>query len=378
MSKYISPAIAPKPDIDSFTDVMKGNRKPEKVHLCELMIDSAVMKPILENFIGAKWVDMPDKTEYMGGKPFYSKDNIKQVNAWLDNIISFWYHMGYDFVRIGASLPLPAVSRVTADTAKGNESHNRSWQGLGEGVINNWEDFEKYPWPEVSDEHFYMQEYICDHLPEGMGFISSHAGGVYEHTSRLMGYTGLCMNLYDNPELVGEVAKKLGDLIFRFNKRLVQMDKLAAIFQGDDFGFNTQTLIPPEHIRKVFLPWYKKTCEMIHEAGKSFFLHSCGKIDDIMPDLVDDVKIDGKHAFQDDVMPIWEYKKIWGQKIALLGGVDINKLVTMEEYELRKYVRKIIDDCQPGGRFALGSGNSIASYVPVKNYLIMLDEALRY
>jgi uroporphyrinogen decarboxylase len=28
-----------------------------------------------------------------------------------------------------------------------------------------------------------------------------------------------------------------------------------------------------------------------------------------------------------------------------------------------------------GGRFALGSGNSVTNFVPVENYLIMLDEA---
>lgn len=34
--------------------------------------------------------------------------------------------------------------------------------------------------------------------------------------------------------------------------------------------------------------------------------------------------------------------------------------------------------CAPGGRFALGAGNSIPSYIPVENYLIMLDEVRRH
>lgn len=35
------------------------------------------------------------------------------------------------------------------------------------------------------------------------------------------------------------------------------------------------------------------------------------------------------------------------------------------------------DPCTPGG-YCLGSGNSIARYVPVENYLIMLDEGRRW
>jgi uroporphyrinogen decarboxylase len=38
-------------------------------------------------------------------------------------------------------------------------------------------------------------------------------------------------------------------------------------------------------------------------------------------------------------------------------------------------VRRIIDICGPRGRFAIGSGNSIPSYVPVENYLALVDEA---
>lgn len=201
---------------------------------------------------------------------------------------------------------------------------------------------------------------------------------VYEHLSRLMGYKDLCLNLHDKPDLIAAVVDKLGELIYEYNKKLLEIEGLTAIFQGEDLGFNTQTLIPPEAIRKYILPWHKRYAEMIHEKGKPYYIHSCGKIDDIMDDLIEEVKIDGKHSFQDNASPIIEYKKRWGDKIALLGGVDVDKLASYEPLELRKYVRDIIEECAPGGRFAVGSGNSIPSYIPLENYLTMLDEVLRY
>ena len=209
-----------------------------------------------------------------------------------------------------------------------------------------------------------------------MGFLSCHAGGVYEHVSRLMGYQGLCFALYDNRGLVKAVTDRIGDLILRYNQHLVQLPDFPAVFQGDDFGFNTGTLLAPNDIREFFLPWHRRYSQIIHDAGKLYFLHSCGKVDDIMKDLVDDVKIDGKHSFQDDVVPIWEFQKQWGDRIAVLGGIDVHKLATLGEDDLRRHVRKVIDSCAPGGRFAVGAGNSIPSYVPVENYLTMIDEAL--
>ena len=377
MDKFKVPIKKPKPDIQRFLDAMSGKKVPAKVPIVEYLIDNALMQPILEKMIGRKWVDTSDKTEYMGGQMEFSKENLAKINAWLDNQIAFWYHMGYDFIRVEVSLPLPAVALVTRDTATGNEEHNRAWQGLHEGPIKTWDDFEKYPWPKITEENFYIHRYICEHLPEGLGFIACHAGGVYEHASRLLGYENLCLLLYDNPKLVKAVADKLGELILQYNKYLLQLDGLAAIFQGEDFGFNTQTLIPPKDIREYFLPWHKKYAKMIHEKGKVYYLHSCGEISAVIEDLIEDVKIDGRHSYQDNILPVTEAKKLYGDRICILGGVDVHKLTTYTPPELRKYVRAIIDKCAHGGRFAVGAGNSIPSYIPIENYLTMLDEALK-
>ncbi len=375
--KFRVPIEKPKPDINRWLDAMSGKKVPDRVPMVEYLIDNVLMQSILEKMIGRKWVDTSDKTEYMGGQMDFSKDNLETINAWLDNQIAFWYHMGYDFIRVEVSLPLPAVALVTKDTAPGHKDHNRAWQGLHDGPIKNWDDFENYPWPKITEENFYIHRYICDHLPDGLGFITCHAGGVYEHASRLIGYEALCLNLYDQPDLVKAVADKLGELIFEYNKFLLELDGLAAIFQGEDFGFNTQTLLPPDAIREYFLPWHKKYAQMIHEKGKVYYLHSCGEISAIMDDLIEDVKIDGRHSFQDNVLPVTEAKRLYGDKICLLGGVDVHKLSTLSPDELRVYVRDIIDECAPGGRFAIGAGNSIPSYISVENYLTMLDEALR-
>ncbi|MBN2578582.1 MAG: hypothetical protein JXB10_06280 [Pirellulales bacterium] len=377
MENFQSLLKKPKPDIQAFLDALTGKTAPDRPPMIEYLVDNAVMRPILEDLLGREWVDTSDKTEYMGGQMDFSQENLDCINAWLDNQIAFWHRMGYDFIRCEASLPLPAVALLTADTARGNESQSRAWQGLHDGPIQTWDDFERYPWPTVTDANFYIHQYINDHLPDGFGFLTCHAGGVYEHVSRLIGYQNLCLMLYDNPELVKAVADRLGELIFQYNEHLLQLDGLVAVFQGEDFGFNTQTLIPPKDIRSLFLPWHKRFAQQTHATGRLYWLHSCGEISAIIDDLIDDVKIDGKHSFQDNILPVWEAKRLYGDRIALLGGVDVNKLASLKPDELRVYLRGIIEKCAPGGRFAIGAGNSIPSYVPVENYLTMLDECRR-
>ena len=96
-----------------------------------------------------------------------------------------------------------------------------------------------------------------------------------------------------------------------------------------------------------------------------------------MEDLIEFVKIDAKHSFEDEIMPVWKFKKKYGERIGVIGGVDVGKLCRFEDGKLRKYVREILDKCGLEG-YVLGSGNTIANYVPVKNFLIMIEEGHKY
>jgi uroporphyrinogen decarboxylase len=57
-----------------------------------------------------------------------------------------------------------------------------------------------------------------------------------------------------------------------------------------------------------------------------------------------------------------------------MGGFDMNKLCRSSEKDVRKHTRMLIERCAPGGGWALGTGNSVANYVPVKNFLAMVEE----
>lgn len=378
MGRFVVPLKKPKPNIEHWVKVIKGEIAPERPPMVEYLIDNAVMKPILTQMMGRKWVTTSEKEEYMGGQMDMSHESMEIIRGWLDNQIAFWYHMGYDFVRVEVSLPLPAQSRITRDTSDQAEDANRAWAETGTGPVRDWETYEKYPWPVVKDSDFFIHEHITSHLPEGLGFITCHAGGVFEHVCRLLGHEGMCYVLYDNPKLFQAVTDRLGKLIEEYNCRLIQLPNLYAIFQGEDMGFHSATMISPASLKEYILPWHKKYAEMAHEKGLLYILHNCGCVDSIMDDLIDYVKIDGKHSFEDVITPIWEYKKRWGDKIALLGGVDVDKLVRYPTNKLRTYVRMIMDKCRKNGRFAIGAGNSIPSYIPVENYLTMCDTALTY
>jgi len=229
----------------------------------------------------------------------------------------------------------------------------------------------------VTPEYLADYEYLAGHLPEGMGLVACHAGGVYEHLSALLSYEGLCLALYDQPDLVRAVADRIGALFLDVYRQLVELDGVVAIFPGDDMGFRTATLLPPEALRRLTLPWHRRYAALAHAHSLPYWLHSCGNLAEIMDDLIDDVGIDAKHSFEDAILPAPEFQARYGARLGVLGGLDVDVLARSTPDGVRAATRALIDACHPRGRYAVGSGNSIPSYVPVDNYLAMVDEALR-
>ncbi len=355
------PVKNPNPNGNEFIDLLMGVSKSRRTTLVEYIVDDVVMKPIVTELLDRQWVAM-------------GNDRTSQ-QAYLDNFIEFWCRLGYDFVRFEEALPLNKTYMVAKDTGA-DKARDRIWIDLHQGAIMSWEDFEKYPWPKVAEMDFFKFEYINNHLPEGMGLMACHGAGIFEHLSQLMSYEGLCLALYDQPDLVKAIADRVGELIFKFYEYLLDLDRVIAIFQGDDMGFRTGTLIAPDALRRYILPWHKKLAALVHEHHRPYFLHSCGNLEAIMEDLIADVGIDGKHSFENTIIPVQDFQLKYGNRIAVLGGLDINFLSNSTPDQVRKKTRFLIDTCGNRGRYAVGSGNSIPSYIPVENYLAMVDETM--
>lgn len=367
----ILPSFKPRPNIKRFVDVLMGRSSMKGAPLVEYIVDDVVMKPIQTGLLQRQWVDYGTTRE--------------QQQAYLDNVIVFWTRMGYDFVRFERGFDFPDRRLLIADTAPGSNK-DRAWMDEHHGVIESWEDFERYPWPKIEDMDFFALEYLNDHLPEGMGFISSHGGGVFEHLSWMLSLEGLGIALHENSELVQAVSDRLGELMIKFYEHLLDLDHLAVVFPGDDMGFRTSTLVSPAALRRYIFPWHKRFAAMTHARGKPYFLHSCGNLLRVMDDLIEDVSIDGKHSYEDAIIPVEDFQQRFGgrygsdaasrRRIACLGGIDLNILAAGSPEQVRQRTRTLVETCGERGRYAIGSGNSIPSYVPADNYLAMIDEAL--
>ena len=350
------------PDREAFVNCILRTGTPRRVHHIELFLDPEIQADICENFGLLDGLDSED--------PGFARQRAVRLQRFL----------GYDYVRQGIDGLDMQLHRATADdTATLAHGSGRSFVDESRGPVTTWEEFERYPWPDPHAASSRALEWYEQHLPDDMCVVGS---GGFAHFAELltwlMGYETLCYALYDNRDLVKAIADRLLEIYTVALSRMLEFERVTVIWGSDDMGFKTGPLISPDDLREFVLPGHATMAAMAHAAGRPYLLHSCGNLASIMDDLINDVGIDAKHSFEDTIEDVRDLKHTCGNRIALLGGIDVDFLCRADEGAIRERVRDTLDVCLPGGGYCLGTGNSVANYIPVENYLVMLDEGRRY
>jgi len=353
--------IPVKPDYEALVRNIRRDGTPARVHYIELFLDAEIQQAIIERFGLAQSLDP--------GDPWYAQKRQIEMQRFL----------GYEYVRarVSGSGLFPRERLAAEDTALESQRRGvRSWTNEHRGPIQSWQDFESYPWPDPARADTSELEWYSKNLPDDMCIVSG-AHQVFEQVTWLMGYERLCLAVYDQPDLLDAMFQRIGSIHYEFAKVLAQFPRVEIFFAGDDMGFKTQTMIDPRILIDKSICWHARMARLAHDHGKLYLLHSCGNLEAVMPALIE-AGIDGRHSFEDAIEPVTAAKKRWGCHMAVLGGIDMDFLARADEGAIRQRVRDTLDVCQPGGGYCLGSGNSVANYIPVENYLTMLDEGRRY
>lgn len=278
---------------------------------------------------------------------------------------------GYDYCL----LPAWEFKEMVTFVSKAHDMKATCSMNQGFSITDD-ESFLSYPFESVNSDAYTVLERTAEDLPEGMKFIVSGKGGIEENIIKLGGYENLCFMQADDPELVRNVADAVGTCMFAHYQESLKYEHLGAIMMNDDWGFRSQTLMPPAFLREYVIPWHRKIAKLAHDAGRPVILHSCGELKEVWGDIIDDIKVDGKHSYEDAILPVEEAYKIYGSRIAILGGIDVDFICRKTPMEVYKRCAAIIEQTNGCTGYALGSGNSIADYVPVAQYEAMTRAAL--
>jgi uroporphyrinogen decarboxylase len=288
-------------------------------------------------------------------------DDAPGERAYLRNAIRSFAEAGYDHATFegGNLFTFNRHQRERANTVS-----------LNDGVtITDRGSFDAFEWPDMGQVDFSLLNYVEDFMPPGMKLMICTPDGILENVIGLVGYENLCMQLADDPELVSDVFEKVGQSLLEFYQRALAHRSVGLVMVNDDMGFKTQPLLSPAVMKRYVLPWHIRYVEAAHAAGRPAVLHSCGQLESLMDAIIDDAKFDGKHSFEDAICPVEKAYERWGRRIAILGGLDVDFVVRATPDEIYQRAKRMVETARVG--YALGTGNSVPTYVPDENYFAM-------
>ena len=337
-----------QPDFSRFEAAVSRRRLPDRVPVAEVEVDFEIM----EAFLGRPVVD-------------------------LDTYCSFWQRAGYDYALLqvrGQWLSDSFQTKIAEGIIRKGDM--RSVSTFGSGRIHDEETFDTYPWIGPEGVYYKDVDLVENCLPVGMKLVVN-VGPLFSGLWRCMGLETFAFACVDSPPLVRAIVEKMGVLLVKIVENVCQREYVGGVWLGDDIAYTQGLMVAPDFLRRQIFPFYRQIGDLCRRFGKLYIYHSDGLLAEVMDDLLA-CGIQAIHPNEPTSVDIVEVKRRWGDRLALVGNVDVDLLARGTPQQVVNATRHLIRSVGPGGGFALGSGNSVAKYVALENYRAMLDTARKY
>lgn len=207
-----------------------------------------------------------------------------------------------------------------------------------------------------------------------------HFTGVeaYECAWPVFGQVNIFTMMMEEPDAVADIFMTYTDLIITAASRILEMgmDFDGAWFYGD-VGYRNGTLFSPDCYDQMLFPAHKKMCSFFNDLGKPVILHSCGKIQSLIPRFIEA----GFSAIQpleakcgQDVR---ELKKLYGNDITFFGNIDVRALSGTRE-QIEEEIRSKLAVVAEGGGYIFHSDHSVPPTVSFDNYRYAIELLDKY
>ena len=233
--------------------------------------------------------------------------------------------------------------------------------------------FDQYlPDPDHPARYEIVNQWIKQYRGEYAVFARIRLGAA--STLESMGLDVFSLMMYDDPDFVHEVHGRFSEWSARVIRNLNDMD-FDFFWAADDVAGNSGPFMSPKVFREFLLPHMKVAAEAIR---KPWIYHSDGNLFPVLPDLLT-LGMNAIHPIQPAAMDIGKAKREYGDRVAIVGNIDLDYTLTRgEPEEVEEEVKERIRVAGPGGGYIISSANSLADYCKIENVWAMASAVKRY
>ena len=206
--------------------------------------------------------------------------------------------------------------------------------------------------------------------------VLGYAGSVYEWSWWLRGMEQFLMDMADDPAMAEAVIRKVEGHTTRLALATARLG-VDVLCMYDDAGTQRGMQISPQCWRRYVKPAWQRVIAAVRREfpGVWFFLHSCGKIDPIVPDVIE-LGFDILHPLQPECMDFAAVYRQYGRQIALCATISAQRILPFgTPQEVRQEVRRLAAAASSDRRCILMPSNVIQPETPWQNLVALAEEA---
>ncbi|AEE95966.1 uroporphyrinogen decarboxylase family protein [Mahella australiensis] len=250
--------------------------------------------------------------------------------------------------------------------------------------VETYDDIDSIPINEISDIELEFLKENARRMYEQTDYaiLGSFGGNILEAGQQDWGFEKFYMAMALQPDLVHYYLERLTQSYMRdLEKYLEAVGRYLTVIQfGDDLGTQEAPQISPKMYREVIKPYHSRMYQYVqnHYPEIKVFLHSCGAIYDLIPDLIDaGVQIINPVQISAKGMDPVLLKKEFGNDLTFWGG-GANMQYTVPNgtiEQIKREVEKLVHVFAPGGGYVFTQVHNIQANVPPEKIMAIYDTA---
>ncbi len=189
----------------------------------------------------------------------------------------------------------------------------------------------------------------------------------------------LLVAMITDPDWIKEMITTLADLVIAMASMMMEKGlEFDAFFVYNDMGYRNALLFSPEAYRLTHKEADKRVYSFFHERGMSIILHSCGRVKELIPDLIE-VGLDCLQPLEVKAgMDLIELKKEYGDKLAFMGGIDVKAMANPDPDVIEEEIRSKFEVAKKDGGYIYHSDHSVPKNVSFEQYKRVMELVAKY
>jgi uroporphyrinogen decarboxylase len=120
-------------------------------------------------------------------------------------------------------------------------------------------------------------------------------------------------------------------------------------------------------------PRVRQQYKAVKDRGKYVVIHSCGKVDELFPDLIE-AGLDVFNPFQPEVIDAFDAKKRYGGRLCFFGGISTQRTLPYATVdEVKEQIKRLIDGVGKDGGYFAAPAHAIPPDAKPENVAAMIE-----